>query len=85
MVPGSVWNLESVRRATINQVPVRPKLPGGFNGSGQHLLILLDKEVAHGDITDMVHGRSWHKSEVPERIDDVCSWGVISTDRRNTF
>ena len=29
---------------------------GGFNGSAQHLLILLDREVAHGDITDMVHG-----------------------------
>src|SRR3982074_2907985 len=33
-----------------------PVYPGGFNGSAQHLLILLDQEVAHGDITDMVHG-----------------------------
>jgi hypothetical protein len=22
----------------------------------------------------------WHKSEVSERIDDVCSWGVIRTE-----
>src|SRR3979409_1107519 len=33
-----------------------PFREGGFNGSAQHLLILLDQEVAHGDITDMVHG-----------------------------
>jgi acyl-CoA dehydrogenase len=33
-----------------------PTEVGGFNGSAQHLLILLDQEVAHGDITDMVHG-----------------------------
>src|SRR3982074_781531 len=33
-----------------------PVYPGGFNGSEQTLLILLDQEVAHGDITDMVHG-----------------------------
>ena len=35
---------------------VCPVYPGGFNGSAQHLLILLDQEVSHGDITDMVHG-----------------------------
>jgi len=29
---------------------------GGFNGSVQHLLIWLDEEVVHGDITDTVHG-----------------------------
>src|SRR3979490_2299091 len=34
----------------------RPILGGEFNGSAQHLLIFLDQEVAHGDITDMVHG-----------------------------
>src|SRR5215468_11259659 len=28
-------------------------LPGEFNRSAQHLL---DEEVAHGDVTDMVHG-----------------------------
>ena len=31
-------------------------LGGGFHRSAQHLLILLDQGVAHGDITDMVHG-----------------------------
>src|SRR5688572_20202163 len=29
---------------------------GGFNRSTQHLLVLLNQGVAHGDITDMVHG-----------------------------
>ena len=37
---------------------VCPLYPGVFNGSAQHLLILLDQGVAHGDITDMVHGSS---------------------------
>jgi len=32
-----------------------PVYPGEFNRSLQHLLILLDEEVAHGDFTDMVH------------------------------
>jgi len=32
-----------------------PALGGGFNRSTQHLLILLDEEVSHGDVTDMVH------------------------------
>ena len=27
-------------------------------GSAQHLLILLDKEVSHGDVTDLVHGET---------------------------
>src|SRR5262245_46859273 len=31
---------------------------GGFNWSAQHLLILLDKEVADGDVTDIVHGEA---------------------------
>lgn len=31
---------------------------GGFNWSAQHLLILLDKEVSHGDVTDLVHGET---------------------------
>src|SRR5215813_3693761 len=29
---------------------------GGFNRSAQHLLVLVDQGVAHGDLTDMVHG-----------------------------
>jgi len=33
-----------------------PLLGGGFNGSTQHLLILLEEEVCDGgDCTDMVH------------------------------
>src|SRR5262245_36227940 len=32
--------------------------PGGFNWSAQHLLILLDEEVATGDVTDIVHGEA---------------------------
>src|SRR6516164_2370971 len=32
-----------------------PVLPGGFNWSAQHLLILRDEEVLHGDITGIVH------------------------------
>jgi hypothetical protein len=31
---------------------------GGFNRSVQQLLILLDEEVVHGDVTDMVHGEA---------------------------
>ena len=40
--------------------------------------------TAHGDRLDQLNDgagidtsyvASWHKSEVPERIDDVCSWG----------
>src|SRR5262245_6144034 len=31
---------------------------GGFNWSAQHLLILLDEEVANGDVTDIVHGEA---------------------------
>ena len=36
----------------------RPLLPGDLNRSTQHLLILLDKEVADGDVTDIVHGEA---------------------------
>jgi len=35
-----------------------PKLGGDLNRSTQHLLILLDKEVADGDVTDIVHGEA---------------------------
>src|SRR5215470_14348481 len=35
-----------------------PLLGGGFNWSAQHLLILLDEEVANGDVTDIVHGEA---------------------------
>jgi hypothetical protein len=33
-------------------------LVGDLNRSTQHLLILLDKEVADGDVTDIVHGEA---------------------------
>ena len=35
-----------------------PLWPGDLNRSMQHLLILLDKEVADGDVTDIVHGEA---------------------------
>ena len=35
-----------------------PLYPGDLNRSTQHLLILLDKEVADGDVTDIVHGEA---------------------------
>ena len=31
---------------------VRPLVVGEFNRSAQHLLIFLDEEVGHGDVTD---------------------------------
>ena len=36
----------------------RPLSGGDLNRSTQHLLILLDKEVADGDVTDIVHGEA---------------------------
>ena len=40
-------------------VPIERLLSGGdLNRSTQHLLILLDKEVADGDVTDIVHGEA---------------------------
>jgi hypothetical protein len=33
-------------------------MDGDLNQSTQHLLILLDKEVADGDVTDIVHGEA---------------------------
>ena len=35
-----------------------PLSGGDLNRSTQHLLILLDKEVADGDVTDIVHGEA---------------------------
>jgi hypothetical protein len=35
-----------------------PLYLGDLNRSTQHLLILLDKEVADGDVTDIVHGEA---------------------------
>jgi hypothetical protein len=35
-----------------------PVSGGDLNRSTQHLLILLDKEVADGDVTDIVHGEA---------------------------
>jgi hypothetical protein len=37
-------------------MPECPLSGGGFNRSAQHLLILRDDEVCHGDIADLVHG-----------------------------
>jgi len=35
-----------------------PLYPSDLNRSTQHLLILLDKEVVDGDVTDIVHGEA---------------------------
>ena len=35
-----------------------PQREGDLNRSTQHLLILLDKEVADGDVTDIVYGEA---------------------------
>jgi hypothetical protein len=43
------------RASRANQCPVSG---GDLNRSTQHLLILLDKEVADGDVTDIVHGEA---------------------------
>src|SRR6266403_878556 len=43
------------RASRATQCPVSG---GDLNRSTQHLLILLDKEVADGDVTDSVHGES---------------------------
>ena len=37
---------------------LRLQYGGDLNRSTQHLLILLDKEVADGDVTDIVHGEA---------------------------
>ena len=37
---------------------VCPLCAGDLNRSTQHLLILLDREVADGDVTDIVHGEA---------------------------
>lgn len=41
-----------------DQLSMRQLYEGGFNWSAQHLLILLDEEVADGDVTDIVHGEA---------------------------
>ena len=46
-------------KQTFGKHPLRsPLYPGDLNRSTQHLLILLDKEVADGDVTDIVHGEA---------------------------
>ena len=41
-----------------NRAEQCPVSGGDLNRSTQHLLILLDKEVADGDVTDIVHGEA---------------------------
>src|SRR5271156_3454405 len=52
---GAVHSIISCRDGTGERCPL---YPGGFNRSAQHLLILRDEEVRHGDTTDFVHGSS---------------------------
>src|SRR5260370_20501831 len=42
----------------VGRVDRCPLSEGEFNRSVQHLLILLDEEVADGDVTDIVHGEA---------------------------
>ena len=47
--------------APLCRPPMSALLPlsrGDLNRSTQHLLILLDEEVADGDVTDIVHGEA---------------------------
>ena len=49
---------ESSDIARHSNEPKRRDTLGDLNRSTQHLLILLDKEVADGDVTDIVHGEA---------------------------
>jgi hypothetical protein len=48
----------SVKTGKAQNEQIISGLPGDLNRSTQHLLILLDKEVADGDVTDIVHGEA---------------------------
>src|SRR5262245_17193294 len=52
--PQLIWH----GRIEKDGVALRPVFGGGFNWSAQHLLILLDEEVAEGDVTDIVYGEA---------------------------
>jgi DNA-binding CsgD family transcriptional regulator len=56
---------------------------GGFNRSAQHLLILRDEEVCHGDVADLVHGGA--EAELWERWKNGQSAAAISwaLERKN--
>jgi hypothetical protein len=62
-----VHRAQSMAETTINLIDAlrgqqeqlkRLLIQGDLNRSTQHLLILLDKEVADGDVTDIVHGEA---------------------------
>src|ERR1700677_4877938 len=60
---------------------------GGFNWSAQHLLIFLDEEVSHGDVTDIVHGEAEGRTvgaleERAKCVGDLASAGKEEQDRR---
>jgi len=50
--------LAMVQTCAIEMSAIGPLSKGDLNRSTQHLLILLDKEVADGDVTDIVHGEA---------------------------
>jgi hypothetical protein len=54
-------------------------LGGGFNKSAQHLLVLLDQGVAHGDIADMVFG-----STEGGAVGSLEEWGKCCSDLAGT-
>src|SRR4051812_32739024 len=62
---GHLWHvdhecpcLQLARTCRSEMSATRPLSGGDLNRSTQHLLILLDKEVADGDVTDIVHGEA---------------------------
>src|SRR6187431_1763155 len=64
-----------------------PLLGGEFNGSAQHLLILLDGEVSHADVTDIVHLEAEGRTvgaveERTKRVGHLPGAGKEEQDRR---
>jgi hypothetical protein len=47
----------------------------GVNQIAAQAIKISSSPAQAGDRISVVDFRLWHKSEVPERIDDVCSWG----------
>ena len=61
--------------------------PGEFNGSAQHLLILLDGELSHADVTDIIHLEAEDRTvgaveERTKRVGHLPGAGKEEQDRR---
>src|SRR4051795_11777962 len=64
-----------------------PHYPGEFNGSAQHLLILLDGEVSHANVTDIIHLEAEDRTvgaveERTKRVGHLPGAGKEEQDRR---